>query len=175
MIPKRTTKLICASAAFAIAPLGVFGAASANAAPSDVKSSAVVQDTKGESAFWFEDEDGRRTFDTQGSVLVPHILEGDRIEIDGDVINTYNKAGTLVGSLKADLPEGMKLKKDAEGIRAVSESSRVARCISNKWVGLGLNIAGDALVCGPFGAATGGVGGLACGAAVGAGITAASC
>ena len=47
MIPKRTTKLICASAAFAIAPLGVFGAASANAAPSDVKSSAVVQDTKG--------------------------------------------------------------------------------------------------------------------------------
>lgn len=60
-------------------------------------------------------------------------------------------------------------------IYAGNESEQAARCISNKWVSLGINAAADALVCAPFGAATGGVGGGGCGVAVGTGITAASC
>lgn len=171
----RDVKLICACTAFSIIPLGLLGTAPADAEPVSSDNGTVVNSAKNEPDFWFDAKDGRRTFDAQGSVLVPHLVDGDRIEIDGDVVNTYNKEGKLVASLKADLPEGVKLKQDEEGIYAGSDNPRSKRCIKNKWVSFGINAATDALVCAPFGAATGGAGGIACSAAVGAGITAASC
>lgn len=125
--------------------------------------------------FWFTSEEGIRTFDIEENVLVPHLLAGDQIKIEGNIINAYNAQGKLVASIKSDLPEGIVLKYTDGVIYAGSESGDAARCIDNKWVSLGINIAADALVCAPLGAATGGVGGFACGAAVGTGITTASC
>ncbi|WP_255364720.1 hypothetical protein [Corynebacterium sp. NML140438] len=124
---------------------------------------------------WFEQEDGIRSFNVDSNVLVPNVLDGDQIKIEGNLINTYDAQGKLVASIKADLPEGVVLKYTDGVIYAGSVSGQAARCIDNKWVSLGINLAADALVCAPFGAATGGVGGFGCSAAVGVGITAASC
>lgn len=126
-------------------------------------------------AFVFRGPDGTRTIDTQGSRIIPNLLPSDQVHVEGNVINIVNGQGRLVGSVKADLPEGLKLKLIDGFVIATDADGISARCIGNKWVGLGLNVVGDALVCVPFGAATGGAGGFACGAAVGAGITAASC
>ena len=103
------------------------------------------------------------------------MLKSDSVRIEGNLINTYDANDELVGSIKADLPEGVALK-FANGVIYAGSTDGVAnRCIENRWVGLGINVAADALVCAPVGAATGGAGGFACGAAVGAGVTAASC
>ncbi|MFP7665529.1 MAG: hypothetical protein ACHEUT_08300 [Corynebacterium pyruviciproducens] len=126
-------------------------------------------------AFWFQSAEGTRTFDVSENVIVPHVLKSDSVRIEGNLINTYDANDGLVGSIKADLPEGVALK-FANGVIYAGSTDGVAnRCIENKWVGLGINVAADALVCAPVGAATGGAGGFACGAAVGAGVTAASC
>ncbi len=91
------------------------------------------------------------------------------------MINAYNAKGELVASIKANLPQGITLEYDGEVISASSADGVANRCIENKWVSLGINVAADVLVCGPVGLATGGVGGAACGAATGLGVTAASC
>ena len=133
-----------------------------------------VSQQKHSEEFWFESEEGTRTFDIESDALVPHLQEGDRLEIEKDVINAYSSKGELVASVKANLPEGVELEYDGNVIRA-KDTSTDEGCINNKWVSFGINVAADALVCAPFGAGTGGVGGLACGAAVGAGITALNC
>lgn len=103
--------------------------------------------------------------------------EGDHIKIDADVINTYNSEGDLVTSIKAELAEGVALVQKDGVILAESDNSGYTTegCIKNKWVALGLNIATDGLVCAPFGAATGGVGGFVCGAGVVTGVPAITC
>ena len=126
-------------------------------------------------AFTFTAPDGTRTFDTEDSLIVPNLLPGDELSIDGSVINVHNSEGTLVASIKADLPEDLILEETEEGVIATSANGTSFRCIGNKWVSLGINVAADALVCAPFGVATGGVGGFGCGAAVATGVTAASC
>ncbi|AWB83192.1 hypothetical protein C3E79_00765 [Corynebacterium liangguodongii] len=108
-------------------------------------------------------------------MLVPRLLEGDTVKIEGDVINAYNAKGELVASIKATLPQGIALGYDGEVIYASSADGVANRCIENKWVSLGINTAADLLVCPPLGIATGGVGGAACGAATSLGVTAASC
>lgn len=152
-----------------------------NATPSDASSSPSQENCGNEQsvdqthAFWFKSPEGTRTFDISENAIVPHTLDGDRVEIEGDLINTYDRNGQLVGSIRADLPDGVVLKFANDVIYAGSADGVAARCIDNKWVALGINVAADALVCAPVGAATGGVGGFGCGVAVGAGITAASC
>lgn len=142
-----------------------------------------AQDTPARSAdetnpgpdFWFEAPSGIRTFSIENNVIVPHIKDTDRIELAGNLINVYDPKDGLVASIAADLSEGMALR-EADGVIYVgSEDGAPNRCIDNKWVGLGINVAADALVCTPFGLATGGGGGFACGAAVATGVTAASC
>ena len=147
----------------------------AYAAESVSTADPVSSDQKERGDFWFESADGIRSFNADGNVLVPKVLDGDQIKIEGDIINTYDAQGNLVASIKADLPEGVVLKYTDGVIYAGSESGQAARCISNKWVSLGINVTADALVCAPFGAATGTLGGWGCGAAVASGITAASC
>lgn len=165
--------------AVAIAATALVGVASVSApafAAEPVSAAASeASDQNGKGDFWFESEDGIRSFNIDGNVLVPELLDGDKIEIKGDVINAYDTQGEVVASLKADLPEGVALKYTDGVIYAGSESGQASRCIDNKWVALGINITGDALVCAPFGVFTGAVGGVACGAVLGAGVTAASC
>ncbi|WP_126363928.1 hypothetical protein [Corynebacterium kutscheri] len=135
------------------------------------------RDISSQHAFVFEGPDGTRTFDTERSFIVPRLLDGDKLSIDGNVINVHNIDGQLVASIKADLPEDFILQEVPRGIIATNPNENLfrARCIDNKWVSLGLNITGDLLVCAPFGAATGGIGGFGCSAAIGAGVTAISC
>lgn len=129
--------------------------------------------------FWFEAPDGTRTFDIEDNALVPTLIPGDRLSIIGNVIDVTSSSGELVASLKADLPDGIVLEQSDGSIRAIQSTTdsgaAARRCIGNKWIALGLNIIGDATVCVPFGIATGGIGGFACSAAVGTGITAAAC
>ena len=59
-------------------------------------------DQKERGDFWFESVDGIRSFNVDGNVLVPKVLDGDQIKIEGDIINTYDAQGNLVASIKAD-------------------------------------------------------------------------
>lgn len=97
---------ITAAALVGVASVGAsaFAAESVSAAASE----ASGQNGKGD--FWFESEDGIRSFNVDGNVLVPELLDGDKVEIEGDVINAYDAQGEVVASLKADLPEGVALK-----------------------------------------------------------------
>lgn len=150
-----------------------FAQSASEVAGQTVESSGGTNGT--EADFWFKSAEGMRTFDVEENVLVPHLLEGDTIEIEGDLINAYNAKGELVASIKATLPQGIALGYDGEVIYASSADGVANRCIENKWVSLGINTAADLLVCAPLGLATGGVGGAACGAATSLGVTAASC
>lgn len=135
---------------------------------------------------WVNAKDGKRTFNVEGDSLVPNLVEGDSLKVEGNTINTYNSAGELVASIEADVPEGVHLMyvdgvitaHDTSADQSTNDgfaSSAGYNCIDNKWVSFGLTAVADGLVCAPLGVATGGVGGFACGVAVGAGITALSC
>ncbi|SEB88329.1 hypothetical protein SAMN04488531_2070 [Corynebacterium coyleae] len=170
------SRFVPVAAITAAALVGVASvSASAFAAESVSAAASEASGQNGKGDFWFESEDGIRSFNVDGNVLVPELLDGDKVEIEGDVINAYDAQGEVVASLKADLPEGVALKYTDGVIYAGSESGQASRCIDNKWVALGINYAGDALVCAPLAAGTGGAGAVFCGAAVGAGVTAASC
>ena len=58
-----------------------------------------VSQQKHSEDFWFESEGGTRTFDIESDALVPHLQEGDRLEIEKDVINAYSSRGELVASV----------------------------------------------------------------------------
>lgn len=177
---KRIAKQLAASALIGMTAISGMGLASAESfAGASASSMPSTSDSEHGADIWFDAEDGTRTFDTEGDSLIPHLLPGDEMTLDGDVLNVTNSKGELVASLKADLPDGVVLRESDGAIRAIDESSPTGiqerECIGNKWVGWGINVVGDVLVCAPFGVATGGAGAIGCGAAVGAGVAAASC
>lgn len=140
-----------------------------------VQFSRYEQSTSSEHDYWFTTEDGFRAFDVVDNSLKPILLAGDSIDIDGALVKVLNRDGEMVGALEANLPDGVKLIYSDGLISAVSDSDTSFRCIDNKWVSFAVTAVGDALVCLPADIAAGPVTGFACGAAVGAGITALNC
>lgn len=170
-------KMTIGSLAAIVATSFMAASAAAIEAPAGLADSGVqaTDASTQEADFWFEAPSGTRTFTVEKNVIVPHIKDTDRLALEGNLINVYDPSDGLVASITADLSEGMRLR-EANGVIYVgSEDGTASRCIGNKWVALGVNIAADGLVCAPLGAATGGAGGFACGAAVATGVTAASC
>lgn len=119
------SRFVPAAAITAAALVGVASvSASAFAAESVSAAASEASDQNGKGDFWFESEDGIRSFNVDGNVLVPELLDGDKVEIEGGVINAYDAQGEVVASLKADLPEGVALKYTDGVIYAGSESGQ---------------------------------------------------
>lgn len=180
------TKKLLATSVTALMACGLFGGIATPSYAASTSPNMSATDIQKEPAFWFNAEDGKRTFDVEGNSMVTTLVEGDTLKIEGNFINTYNSAGKLVASLKANIPDGVQLKYQNGVITAHDQSAKQAtnndattlsgyKCIDNKWVSFGLGVVADGLVCAPLGVATGGVGGFACATAATAGITALSC
>ncbi len=108
-----------------------------------------------------------------GQGLVLGLLEGDRVEVRGDVVLIVGVDGVPVARIDAQLPEGYRVHYDARAHRldVVSNSAfRARRCWNNKWVSWAITGLGDAMVCVPL---TAGVSGMTAG--IGAAAAAAAC
>ncbi|MCI9889475.1 hypothetical protein JT358_13560 [Micrococcales bacterium 31B] len=129
-------------------------------------------------AFTFTSAEGTRTFDVVGADLIPHVLTGDTVIVEGKAVNVYNSGGQLVASVEAETSAGVAIVQADGKVSLVSTggtSRSTAGCIDNKWGGWVIGGAFGALVCTPLGLGTGGVAAVPCAIATSTAITALSC
>ncbi|MCU9986561.1 hypothetical protein FYZ37_03365 [Mobiluncus curtisii] len=129
---------------------------------------------------------GRKIQQIGGSLRLV-LAPGDTVEITPNGMNALwnNREGVTLVSFDAKImfssdKASIKFDENSSTLYAVthdenSDGSGTRYGCANKWVAWGWTVAWTGLVCVPFGIATGGVGGFACGAAGGAIGTAISC